>query len=159
MSEKKIGIDTAAQNERFNALLLESRLNQAPANSPDEYRMGQLAVQFIQATEGSADQEAIRNEMANLSIQMANDPISKVWEGGERREHGPDWQLAKELLAASLERDRLGVAPPPAMSAVSGNPVPTGEIGERMREILRQSLDQSREDCNAARAAQNGDHA
>lgn len=155
----KSGIDVVAQNERFDALLRDSKLNNAPANSPDEHRMGILAVEFVKAREGSDEREAIRNEMANLSIRMMNDPVRRVWEGGDRKEAGPNWQLAKELLAASLERDRLGVAPPPAMSAVSGNPVPTGEIGERMREILRQSLDQSREDCNAARAAQNGDHA
>ena len=150
MSEKKIGIDVVAQCERFETLIRESRLNQYPANSPDEYRMGQLAAQFIQAPRGSAERENIRNAMANLSLRMADDPVPKVWEGGERGRPGPDWQLAKDLLDASLERARLGVDPPAALSAVSGKPVPPGSIGERMREILRQSLDQSREDCDEA---------
>lgn len=151
MTRIKTGIDLPAQIAGFNALLSESLLNNNPAFSPDEHRMGLLAGKFLAAEDGSAEREVIRRQMADLSVKMLDDPVERTWEGGGRQKPGPNWQLAKDLLDASIQRADLGVKPPKVLDAISPKPVPHGPIGERMGEILSRSLIASQAACKAAR--------
>lgn len=154
------------QRQRFDALIRESKLNNDPSGSPDEYALGKLAMEFVATPESNAvRREELRNQMANISVRMMSDPQRRVWHHEERSDPGPHWQLAKDLLDASIERDRLGVDPPAVLSSLPRGPCSEGEIGDRVHGILLRSVGESRVACDAAKEAAkraqaptNGDH-
>lgn len=149
------------ERERFEALIRESPLNANPDADIRQFRIGKRAAEAVRKSTSPERRAVLAREMAQIHEAEANErQASRDARVAAERvapkpiERTPMQQLVHDLIAASIERARLGVPSPPALSAVSGLPVSSGEIGVRMEGILRMSLGQSRLACDAAAEAE-----
>lgn len=157
MSREKF--DAYREREKFDALIRESPINREPYANIHDHEIGKRATEYIHAAEDR--RRVLRNEMFDIEeeqrqeLETARKAAAKARRKARKTEQPPPertpmQQLCVDLIEASCERASLKVAPPDALMSVPNHPVPLSGMSSGALHALRQSLDQSREDCAGA---------